>query len=148
TELTRARGVHLTERRRRLEKTSELLQRERELGARRAHVVFPPRQPRSAAAKRALELGEFGIRVRRSDRADELHVLSRESEGPIRRLDPRSVRGPVLAVKLAHSKLAAISASSLRSPFESRICPASFSRLKRSATIVSPFDALSTYGLS
>ena len=46
------------------------------------------------------------------------------------------------------SRFAASSASSLRSPFVRTMCAAIFSRLKRSATIVRPLDALSTYGLS
>ena len=47
-----------------------------------------------------------------------------------------------------YSRLAASSASSLRSPFWSTMWPASFSCRNLSAAMVSPFDALSTYGLS
>ena len=43
---------------------------------------------------------------------------------------------------------AASSARSLRSPFDRTMCAASFSPRNLSAAMVSPFDALSTYGLS
>src|SRR5690606_23037498 len=49
---------------------------------------------------------------------------------------------------LAHSLLAAIVLSSLRSPRESKMCPTRGSPCKRSAVTLRPFVAASTYGLS
>src|SRR5258708_11951969 len=117
----------------------QVLERQAQLDRHRGFVVGRLRWTRRPAAESALQLHELGVAVGRRDGANEFDPRGRECE--------RLVGGsqPGLTV---HRRFAAISASSLRSPLERRMCPASFSFLKRSATIVRPLDALSTYGLS
>ena len=135
TQLARPFGIELTERRYPFEKLSQPLERYQELGGELPALVSPLRGARRPTPEIPQERREFGSPVGRRRRADQLDLLARQGERPIRGAHPGVC---------VHSRLAATSASSLRSPLESMMCPASFSRLKRSATIVRPLDALST----